>query len=118
VIFHIVKRSEWQEAVQRGTYEPESLASEGFIHCSTATQTPDTANRFFQGQQDLVLLVIDQGRVAAACQWETPANSNDERRGELFPHVYGPLNLDAVIQVVDFPCDANQSFRWPPALHL
>jgi uncharacterized protein (DUF952 family) len=118
VIFHIVKRSEWQAAVQRGTYEPASLTSVGFIHCSTATQIIETANRFFQGQQDLVVLVIDQERLAAECRWETPANSNDERRGELFPHIYGPINLDAVIQVVDFPCEADQSFRWPPALHL
>ncbi|HEV3200634.1 MAG TPA: DUF952 domain-containing protein [Bryobacteraceae bacterium] len=117
VIFHIVKRSEWQEAVQRGTYEPESLASEGFIHCSTTTQTLETANRFFQSQQDLVLLVINEERLAAECRWETPANTSDERRGELFPHVYGPLNLDAVIQAVDFPCEADQSFHWPPALH-
>jgi uncharacterized protein (DUF952 family) len=111
-------RSEWQEAVHRGTYEPASLGSEGFIHCSTAMQTLDTANRFFEGRQDLVLLSIDPERLAAACRWETPLNSGDERRGELFPHVYGPLNLNAVIQVVDFPCEADQSFRWPPALHL
>jgi uncharacterized protein (DUF952 family) len=116
VIFHIVKRREWQEAVQRGIYRPASLASEGFIHCSTATQTLDTANRFFRCQQDLVLLSIDEGRLAAAWRWEMPVNSKDERRGELFPHIYGPLNLDAVIQVVDFPGEADQSFRWPLSL--
>jgi uncharacterized protein (DUF952 family) len=113
VIFHIVKRDDWQAALDRGKYEPASLASEGFIHCSTLTQTLDTANRFFRGQKDLVLLYIDPERVTMEVRLEAPAGITDGRGEERFPHVYGPLNLDAVFQAVDLPCDADGSFRWP-----
>jgi len=115
VIFHIVKRREWQQAVDCGTYAPPSLQAEGFIHCSTHAQTLDTANHWFRGQQDLVLLHIDPRRLAVPLRLEQPAGRDDERREERFPHIYGPLNLDAVVQVVDFPCEAGPSgsFRWP-----
>ncbi len=113
MIFHIVKRGDWQAARERGKYEPPSLTSEGFIHCSTRTQTLPTADRWFRGEADLVLLYIDPQRVAVPVRMEPPADPADERRHELFPHIYGPLNLDAVIQAVGLPCAADGSFLWP-----
>jgi len=113
VIFHILKRGDWQEAVRRNRYEPASLKTEGFVHCSTREQTLGTANRFFRGQPDLVLLCLEPSRLTAELRLEGPANPHDERARELFPHVYGPINPDAVVQVLDFPCDAGGSFHLP-----
>jgi len=113
VIFHILRRGEWQEALRRNRYEPPSLETEGFIHCSTREQTLGTANRFFRGQPDLLLLGIEPSRLTADVRLEAPSNPVDERARELFPHVYGPINLEAVTQVLDFPCDADGLFHLP-----
>jgi uncharacterized protein (DUF952 family) len=115
LIFHIAGKAEWQPAVESGVYEPPSLATEGFIHCSTVDQVVESANRFFRGRQDLVLLSIDTERLKGAVRFEKPANPEDARRRKLFPHIYGPLSLSAVIQTLDFPCD-NQTFRLPEGL--
>lgn len=116
LIFHIASKAEWQSAVERGVYEPSTLGTEGFIHCSTLDQVVETANRFFRGRPDLVLLSIDVERLRTTVRFERPANPDDARRHELFPHIYGPLNRDAVNQVLDFPCDAHETFRLPEAL--
>lgn len=113
MIFHILKKSQWQAAVQRGKYEPGSLASEGFVHASTREQTLATANRFFRGQRDLVLLCIEPARLTAEVRFEAPADVADERHHQLFPHVYGPINLDAVTQILDLPCGPDGGFHWP-----
>ncbi len=115
MIFHITNRKEWEEALRRGRYEAASLGREGFIHCSTREQTAGTANRFFCGQSDLVLLSIDPGRLTADLRYECPADPKDERSHEQFPHVYGPINLDAVSGVSDFLCE-NGSFQVPAGL--
>lgn len=117
MILHILKRSEWSDALQRGIYEPSTLGSEGIIHCSTAAQTVDTANIFFRGQPDLVLLCIDERRLTAPLKYEAPAAADDARPTALFPHIRGPLNLDAVSRIVDFPCEPDGSFRLPAAIH-
>ena len=113
MIFHILTKSEWQDAVRRGKYEPGSLAAEGFVHASTREQTIPTAERFFRGQQDLVLLCIERRHLKAEVRFEAPADTADDRRHELFPHVYGPINLDAVAHVFDLPCDADGGFQLP-----
>ncbi|MGB8413381.1 MAG: DUF952 domain-containing protein [Candidatus Binatus sp.] len=106
---HIVKRIEWARAVARGTYAPASLRAQGFIHCSTVAQVVDTANRFYRGHHGLVVLCIDESRLKAELKYEAAA-------GELFPHLYGELNVDAVARVVELPCEADGSFRLPAAL--
>ena len=112
VIFHIVKKAEWRQAVRQGIYAPASLANEGFVHCSMREQAAETANRFFGGQPDLVLLCIDPQRLTAELRYEVPADQRDERAHEQFPHIHGPINLDAVRDVLEFPCQ-NGSFRLP-----
>jgi uncharacterized protein (DUF952 family) len=97
MLLHIVKRAEWDEAIRRGSYEPSSLPAEGFIHCSTTDQVIETANRFFLGQDDLVLLCVDERRLTATLKYEPAADARNE--GPLFPHIYGPLNCDAVTLV-------------------
>jgi uncharacterized protein (DUF952 family) len=111
VIAHIVKRGAWADAVARGTYAPASIRAEGFIHCSTMAQVVDTANRFYRAQNDLVVLHIDEARLSAELKYEAPAREHGEPLGELFPHLYGELNLDAVVKVVALPCAADGSFR-------
>jgi len=90
IVFHITSRDAWQGAVATGTYRAPSLDSEGFIHCSTRAQVPQTLASFFAGQRDLVLLFVDEARTGAELRWENG-----------FPHLYGPLPIDAVIDVVD-----------------
>ena len=100
-------------AVARGTYAPTSLRDEGFIHCSTLAQVIDTANRFYRGQDDLVLLLIDESQLKAELKYEGPRMDRGESSGELFPHLYGELNVDAVVRVVELPCEADGSFQLP-----
>jgi uncharacterized protein (DUF952 family) len=116
MILHILRRAEWEEAVRRGSYRPSSIDAEGFIHCSTLSQAVETAKIFFRGATDLLLLRIDESKVAAEVRFEAPAVPGDARPGTLFPHVYGPLNLDAVAEVIEFPCEADGTFRLPARL--
>ena len=104
-IFHITKRDEWDRAKQAGTYEAPSLASEGFIHCSTSDQVVRTANRLFQGQRGLVLLQIETDRVEAEVKYE-----NCEGGQENFPHVYGPLDPASIVRVMAFEPNGEGSF--------
>jgi uncharacterized protein (DUF952 family) len=116
IILHIAIRAEWDAACAAGSYRPASLDREGFIHCSTAAQVVGSADRYFRGRSDLVLLCIDESRVAGALRYEPPAvigSVSDRRTGELFPHLYGPVLPDAVIRVVPFPCRDDGSFVLP-----
>ena len=106
-IFHIIRRGEWLEALERGDYVPASLSAEGFIHCSTADQVAATAKRWYAGVADLVLLRIDTELLAAELKYEAPRNGGSERQNERFPHLYGALNLDAVVEVLDLPREAT-----------
>ncbi|MBI3758550.1 MAG: DUF952 domain-containing protein [Deltaproteobacteria bacterium] len=116
MILHILRRSEWEEALRLGTYRPPSLTAEGFIHCSTMAQVIDTANAFFRGATDLMILRIDERKLTSPLKFETPAGPGDDRPRQSFPHIYGPLNLDAVIYAIEFPCEANGSFQLPEML--
>lgn len=107
LIFHITSRSYWQQAQQAGAYWTDSLNTEGFIHCSTAAQVVWVANSFYRGQEDLVLLCIDPERVQAELRYDLIET------GAHFPHLYGALNLDAVVQVVAFEPNADGSFALP-----
>ncbi len=116
MIVHIVKRGEWMDAVGRGSYAPASLRAEGFVHCSTVAQVMDTANRFYRGQEDLIVLCIDESRLRAKLKYEAPTMPHGEETSELFPHLYGELNVDAVVRVVELACAADGSFRMPDGL--
>ena len=111
IILHIALRDAWDNAKASRSYQGDTLESEGFIHCSTPAQLIPVANFRFRGRTDLVLLGIDRARVTAAIRDE-----NLEGGSTLFPHIYGPLNIDAVIDVFDFPPQADGSFVWPAAL--
>jgi uncharacterized protein (DUF952 family) len=103
-IHHITKRLEWENAKLVGSYRAESLKSEGFIHCSTKPQLSKTANKFFKSQTGLVLLYIDESKIKAEVKYEAADN-------DLFPHIYGELNVDAVYQVIDLEADTEGLFH-------
>jgi uncharacterized protein (DUF952 family) len=111
-ILHITSRTLWLAAKNSGSYAADSLAREGFIHCSTREQALRVADAFFASQRGLVLLVVDPRRLRPEVRWEPGA----DRPGELFPHVYGPINLDAVIAVHDFEPGADGRFVLPPCV--
>jgi uncharacterized protein (DUF952 family) len=104
VIYHITSLKAWREAGQRGEYRAESLETEGFIHCSTETQVLPVAAKYYPGRGRLLLLAIDPARLSAQLKWEPPSGGAPPAgvpEGEVFPHVYGPINLDAVVRVFD-----------------
>ncbi len=116
IVLHIIAQKDWENAKAAGVYRPSSLASEGFIHCSTIHQAVRTANTFFKGTPGLALLCIDERKLAAPCRWEDPAEGpGHSEAGEKFPHIYGALNLAAVIDVVAFPCGEDGRFELPAA---
>ena len=104
-IFHITSRDAWEQGLRSGAYRAPSLDQQGFIHFSTAEQVVATANRYYRGQADLLLLEVDPARLAAELRYEPPAEAPDS--AERFPHLYGALNLDAVTRVIAFPSDAG-----------
>jgi uncharacterized protein (DUF952 family) len=121
LIYHIVPRDDWLEAQANGSYKPPSLDSQGFIHCSTSDQVVDTANRFYHGQDGLVLLCIEVSRLRPPLRYEAPAmpGHTDATAGQaLFPHLYGPLDTSAVVSVLPFPSRADGTFALPPELRI
>ena len=94
-ILHITTPAALEAGRANGTYTAPSLDDEGFIHCSTDEQVADTANRYYAGQSGLILLHIDTNQLSADVKWE-PSN------GVLFPHIYGPIDLDAIVDVEPF----------------
>lgn len=106
-ILHITGRAQWEAARAAGAYRGDTLDSTGFIHCSLPRQVLHVANRFYRGTAGLVLLVIDRARVASPVR-------DEDSEGDLFPHIYGALNLDAVVRAVDFRPRADGTFALPP----
>jgi uncharacterized protein (DUF952 family) len=112
VIYHIATRADWERAMKDGEYTRSSvdktLAEEGFIHASQASQVSRTANKFYRHvAADLVLLVIDTGLLRAEVRYE------DVPGAELpFPHIYGPLNTDAVVDTRPFKPGPDGTFAF------
>ena len=120
MICHITTKNDWEKAQNEGEYKIPSLESEGFIHCSTIQQTVETANNFFRGQLNLVLLCIDENKLDAELLYEDPMPVGGQKPNasavSKYPHVYGVINLSAVINVIDFFPDSNGEFRLPKEL--
>jgi uncharacterized protein (DUF952 family) len=95
-IYKICPASAWREAERQGVYRGSSDdARDGFIHFSTAPQVPETARKHFHGQGELVLIEVDADILGDALRWERSRND------ELFPHLYGELDLGAVKRVLN-----------------
>ena len=102
-IYHLVLRGAWEQKAA-GPYRADSLASEGFIHCSFAERVAWAANRFYADAVDLLVLHMDAGRLTSPLR-EEPCET-----GETFPHIYGPLNREAVVKVE--PLTRGVDGRW------
>jgi uncharacterized protein (DUF952 family) len=94
IIYHITTDSTWNNAREIGVYTVPSLKEEGFIHCSQQNQLADVKQRYFEGRNDLLLLSIDTDKLTSPFIFEWSPSVQDT-----FPHVYGPINVDAVIKV-------------------
>ena len=94
-----------------GEYKPEGFAHEQFIHCSYRHQLLTVANRFYRGQEGLVVLLIDSTKINSKLIEE-----NLEGGTELYPHLYGVLPINAVSKAIAFPCNADGGFSLPRAL--
>jgi uncharacterized protein (DUF952 family) len=92
-IYHLTTRAGW-EADADAPYRAALLATEGFIHCSNADQVARSANRFFADVPELLVLHVDAGRLSGPLRDEPGGTA-----GELFPHIYGPINRDAVLRI-------------------
>lgn len=92
IIYHLTTKQEWLEAQRKDFYEAPSLADEGFIHCSEERQISGVLDRYFKGQTGLLKLNIDTERLSSPLYYDWSASLEDT-----FPHIYGPINLDAVV---------------------
>jgi uncharacterized protein (DUF952 family) len=114
LLVHLCPFDEWSSAKAMGRLRPESLASAGFIHLSTPEQVHLPASRLYRGRNDLVLLHIDPARLDAPIRWEPGVATDPDSM--LFPHLYGPLPVSAVINVTSYRPGADGSF--PPVGEL
>lgn len=105
IILHITTVQAWDEAQQQGEYTSESLATEGFIHCSTPEQIVGVFMERFRGRADLTILIINPAKVRAPIVYEDCYET-----GQKFPHIYGALNLDAVQGSAVLPPDEDGFF--------
>lgn len=108
-LFHITTAEAWERAKAAGEYRAPSLDTEQFIHLSTDQQWLRTAQRFFRGQHGLVLLSIRADGLKAEVRFEAAD-------GEQFPHLYGALNLDAVVDVFPLPVAEDGAIGIPARL--
>ena len=108
-IYHMSRREEWNAAVAAGAYGGSSQdQADGFIHFSTAEQIIESAAKHRAGQDGLVLLTVDADSMGDALKWEP------SRGGQLFPHLYGPLPVNAVSSTDDLLLGDDGKHIFPP----
>jgi uncharacterized protein (DUF952 family) len=108
LLVHLCGEDDWRRGVGAGELRPESLRDAGFVHLSDQTQVHLPANRIYAGRDDLVLLYLDPARLSAPVRWEpgVPTDPPSLR----FPHLYGPLPIDAVVEVRPYRPGADGRF--------
>jgi uncharacterized protein (DUF952 family) len=107
-IYKICAAAEWREAEAAGVFRGSAVDHrDGFIHFSTAEQVAETARRHFAGQRDLVLVSVDPAALGDRLRFEP------SRGGALFPHLYGPLELAAVLRIEPLPLGADGQHALP-----
>jgi uncharacterized protein (DUF952 family) len=113
LIYHVATAADWTQAQRDGQYTTStrgiSLAEQGFIHASQPAQVAPVANAFYQGVPDLVLLVIDTERVGSPIRYELVPGQDLP-----YPHIYGPLNPDAVVEARPFSPGPDGTFTFTP----
>jgi uncharacterized protein (DUF952 family) len=104
-IYHLVPRAMWDNAPP-GPYRAPSLETEGFIHCSNREQVARSANKFYPNESEMLLLAIDADRLTSELRDE------EGRPGELFPHIYGPINREAIVEVIRLERGSDRGWRF------
>lgn len=99
-VFHLATLTELADADARGSVAPASLATEGFVHCSTAAQLDGTIERYYAHVDELAVLHLDPITLGDALVWE------ESRPGEIYPHVYREISMDEVVEVIRWRRDA------------
>lgn len=107
-LVHLCGADDWRAAQTAGELRPASLETSGFVHLSTPAQVHLPANRLYRGRTDLVLLRIDPARLSSPVRWEPGVPADP--MGMEFPHLYGPLPIEAVISVTSYLPDAAGRF--------
>jgi uncharacterized protein (DUF952 family) len=108
IIYKICPTDLWRQAEAKGRFDGASIdLADGYIHFSTATQAAETAAKHFAGQDGLLLIAIDARRLGEALKWEV------SRGGALFPHLYAPLDLAAVLWAKPMPLGPDGRHRLP-----
>jgi uncharacterized protein (DUF952 family) len=110
-IVHVLPETDWQMFKEHGEYRPDSLGDQGFVHCSKPGQIVVVADYNYTDSNELRLLVLDESRIKTPVRYET----NEKDGKSPFPHVYGPLRLEHVVESVPFERDET-GFRLPEEL--
>jgi uncharacterized protein (DUF952 family) len=107
LIFKIVPRPEWE--AESGAYHGSAHdKTDGFLHFSTAAQLPETLQRYYAGQDDLVLVAVHPAALGASLKWEHSPSRNED-----FPHLYASLSPDAIKWARPLKRDTNGEFALP-----
>jgi uncharacterized protein (DUF952 family) len=108
-IYKICDATLWREAERFGMFRGSTAdRRDGFIHFSTSAQVVETAMKHFDGMRDLLLVHVNAAKLGDRLKWEP------SRGGALFPHLYGELDLTAVIRVEPLPLGADGRHEFPP----
>ena len=107
LIYVLVTVADYEAAVAAGYHRPDDVDTSGFIHACPAEQLTRVANKYYADKRDVRLLYVDPRRVKAEIRWE-PAT------GGLYPHIYGPLNLDAVVRIRRVQAGSDGRIRIDP----
>ena len=108
IVYKIVTEDQWREALEKDVFDgaPVDLA-DGFIHFSTGAQVRETARRHFAGQSDLLLIAFDSEALGAELKFEA------SRGGDLFPHLYAPLDPALALSVAPLPIGDDGTHSFP-----
>lgn len=108
IIYKILPRAEWEQAVRDGVFYGAPIdVKDGYIHFSSKFQVIETAAKHFSGQNDLMLIAINVSYLGDALKWEP------SRGGALFPHLYGALQMDAVLSATPLPIGPDGAHLFP-----
>lgn len=108
VLVHLCSADNWARAQATGELRPESLRAQGFVHLSAPYQVHLPANRLYGGRHDLVLLHVDPAKLSDPLRWEPGVPTDPDAM--LFPHLYGPLPVSAVIDTTAYVPDDDGRF--------
>ncbi|MGY2132014.1 DUF952 domain-containing protein [Hymenobacter sp. HD11105] len=114
MIYRIAELADWQTAQQTGFFVSADLRAEGFIHASELYQVEATANRYYAGRTDIILLELDESELWVAA---VPVKREyAQARNDYFPHVFAPIPLAAIVRALPFQTEPDGQHALPPEL--